>query len=94
MLEVTYNIATKTLRAWNGDPSSFRNIAREGEAVVVLDIPVPDKLITAYLYNEATRSLIPNPNYAEPEPARDLLDEIDELKARLDEAGIGIIRKT
>lgn len=29
-----------------------------------------------------------------PEPSRDLLKEIDELKARLDKAGIAIIRKS
>lgn len=29
-----------------------------------------------------------------PKPTRDLEKEIDELKARLDEAGIGIIRKS
>lgn len=85
MLEVTYNTETKKLRAWNGDPKQFRNLVREGHTVVVLDIPVPDKDINAWLFDEKTQSLIPNPDYVEPEPPRDLALEIDDLKAEIKE---------
>lgn len=85
MLEVTYITETKKLIAWNGDPAQFRGIARKGETVVVLDIPVPDKPIDAWLFDRATQSLIPNPDYVEPEPARDLAKEIDGLKVKIKE---------
>ena len=70
MLEVRYNTDTKQLTAWCGDPDSFGNLdrGRGEEAIVVLDIPIPDKPMEALLYDEATQTLIDNPDYVEPEP--------------------------
>ncbi len=70
MLEVRYNADTKEVTAWCGDHDQFGNLDRgwTDEAVVVLDIPIPTKPIEALLYNEATQTLIDNPDYVEPEP--------------------------
>lgn len=68
MLEVTYIKKTKRLIAWNGDPDQFRNQAREGETVVILDIPIPNKPLDAWLFDEVTQSLMPNPSYVEELP--------------------------
>ncbi len=70
MLEVRYNTDTKQLTAWCGDPEQFGNLDRDRpeEAVAVLDITIPIKPIQAILYDEASQSLIDNPDYVEPEP--------------------------
>ena len=89
MLEVRYNKTTKKVTGWWGRISSQGNHEvklknRPNEAIIMLDIPVPNKELTAWLYDEATLSLVPNPAYSKPEPSRDLFAEIDELKARID----------
>lgn len=70
MLEVRYNIITKELTGWCADEEQFGNLDRheENEAIVILDIPIPEESCTAYLYDEAAQSLIANPDYAEPPP--------------------------
>jgi len=90
MLEVRYNTETKKLSGWCGDPEQFGNLdrARDNEAVVVLDIPIPTEPIQALLYDEATQSLIDNPDFVEPEPARNPLAEIDKINTKLKEKGI------
>lgn len=85
MLEVRYKTDTKKLTAWCADTKQFGNLNREGHTVIILDIPIPNKPMEALLYDEATQTLIDNPDYVEPEPVRDLRAEIDELKAGQDE---------
>ncbi len=79
MLEIRYNIDPKILTGWCRDPKQFGNLKDRGsEVVIVLDIPIPNKPLDAWLYDG--NKLIPNPDYIEPEPPRDPLIEIDELK--------------
>ncbi len=82
MLEVIFNNITKEIRGWCGDARQFGNQEKEGYTVVILDTPIPDEPPDALLCDG--QKLISNPAYVEPEPPRDLLAEIDELKARLD----------
>lgn len=83
MLEVRYNTITKELTGWCGDPMQFGNLKDRGnEAIVVLDIAVPDKPLDAWLCDG--KSILPNPGYIEPIPPRNLAAEIDKLKARVD----------
>lgn len=64
MLELRYNTTTKEITGWCGDPAQFGNLLdRGGEAVVILDIGIPPLDIDAYLFDEASQSLIPNPAY-------------------------------
>lgn len=86
MLEVKYIIETGEITAWAGSPEHTGGHYEpgEGEAVAVLDIPNPEKPSFAYLYDEATESLIDNPDYVEPELARDPLAEIDKINKKLD----------
>lgn len=89
MLEVRYNTETKELTGWCADPEQFGYLKDRGnEVVVVLDIPIPDKPMEAWLFDEVTQTLIPNPDYVEPEPPRDLAQEINGLKARVKELEI------
>lgn len=88
MLEVRYNKTTKELTGWwssrhGNHEVKLRN--RPDERMAMLDIPVPDKDLEAWLYDKVNRKLMPNPNYIEPKPPRDLEAEIDELKASLKE---------
>lgn len=79
MLEIRYNIDTKEVTGWCGDSKQFGNLKDRGnEAIVVLDIPIPEKSGDAYLYNGIT--LVPNPDYVEPEPVFDAKAEILKLK--------------
>lgn len=85
MLEVRYNIRTKEVTGWWGNRhgdhhAKLRN--RLWDAIVMLDIPIPDKLPEAWLCDG--KALIPNPSYIEPPPPRDLASEIDDLKAEVD----------
>lgn len=87
MLKIRYIKATEQVTGWNGDPSQHKYLKvriGRGEAVVILDIPIPNKPLNALLYDEATQSLVPNPAYVEPEPPRDLAAEIDTLKAEIE----------
>lgn len=92
MLELRYNTDTKQVTGWCGDETAFGNLEREGHTVVILDIPIPEKVSLAYLFDEATQSLIDNPDYIEPEPVKDLEAEIDELKANYDGLRAEIIK--
>uniref|UniRef100_A0A6M3KHB7 Uncharacterized protein n=1 Tax=viral metagenome TaxID=1070528 RepID=A0A6M3KHB7_9ZZZZ len=89
MLEVRYDKKTGELTAWCGDDKQFGNLdkGRIDEVIVLLDTPVPKKLISALLYDKATNKLINNPNYIEPKD-RYPLAEIDDLKAKLVAAGV------
>jgi len=83
MLEIRYNTETKELTAWCGDEKQFGNLSRKGHTIIVLDIPIPTKLMETLLFDEATQSLMDNPDYVEPKPVRDAFAEIDELKAKI-----------
>ncbi len=85
MLEIRYNRNTKEVTGWWGDRFGNKKVKlknRPDEAIVMLDISIPDKLLGAWLFGGD--KLIPNPDYIEPEPPRDLAKEIDGLKTRLD----------
>ena len=85
MLELRYNKTTKEITGWWGDRFGNKKVKlknRPNEAIVMLDIPIPDEPLDAWLYDGD--KLILNPAYVEPLPPRNLLAEIDELKARLD----------
>ncbi|KKM87592.1 hypothetical protein LCGC14_1267290 [marine sediment metagenome] len=82
MLEVFYEKSTKIVTAWRGESRQGKRPVRDGEAIVMLDIPIPDKPLDAWLFDET--KLVPNPSWVEPQPPRGLIAEIDELKARLD----------
>lgn len=89
MLEIRYSKTTKELTGWWGSRHGNHEVKlrnRPNEAMALLDIPIPDKELGAWLFDGD--NLIPNPNYIEPEPPRDLRAEMDDLKARLDKAGI------
>ncbi len=85
MLEVRYNETTKELTGWWGDRHGNHEVKlknRPSEKMAMLDIDIPEKDLSALLFDGT--KLIPNPAHVEPPPPRDLLAEIDELKARLD----------
>ena len=85
MLEIRYNKTTKELSGWWADRHGKHEVKlknRPDEAMALLDIDIPDKDLSAWLFDGD--KLIPNPAYVEPLPPRNLLAEIDELKARLD----------
>jgi len=93
MIEIRYNKNTRKLTGWWGSRFGNHEVKlknRPDEAMAMLDIPIPDKPLGAWLFD--SNKLIPNPDYVEPEPVRDLEAEIDELRARVEE--IGIIRKS
>ena len=84
MLEIRYNKTTYRVSGWCGRERSFGNLQdREGEEIVIIDMGVPPKALEAYLYDTTGECLIDNSAYVEPKPPRDLLVEIDDLKARL-----------
>ena len=82
MLLITYNKTTKKLTGWNGDERQFSD-CKSKDQIAILDIPVPNKSIRALSFDEATLTLIDNPDYTEP-VTRDLAAEVDELKTKLD----------
>lgn len=85
MLEIRYNIQTKEITGWWGNRFGNEEVKlknRPNETIAMLDIPIPNKPPAAWLCDGKT--LIPNPNYIEPEPPRDLLAEIDTLKAEIE----------
>lgn len=86
MLEVRYNKDTKKVTAWCGDPKQFNIMGCwHYEAIVIVDISIPEKSCLAYLFDETTQTLIADSDYVEPKPIRNPLVEIDELKAKYDE---------
>lgn len=82
MLEIRYNKSTRLLTGWCADSRQFGNLADRGnEGITILDIPIPDKKIGAWLFDG--QKLIPNPDYAEPLPPRNLEQEIDAMRAQV-----------
>ncbi len=84
MLEIRYNKTTKALSGWWGDrhgnhDAKLKN--RPDEEMALLDIPLPDRPLGAWLYDG--KKLTPNPEYLEPTPSRDLEAEMDELKGQV-----------
>lgn len=71
MLEVRFIIGTGELTGWCGDIEQFGNLEKRlgVEEIVVLDISVPEKTCAAYLYDEASGTLVDNPNYVPPAPS-------------------------
>lgn len=86
MLEVKYVITTGVILAWASSPkhTGGHYEPEDGEAVAVLDIPNPEQSSSAYLYDEATQTLIDNPDYVKPKPFN-TKTEIKDLKARVTE---------
>lgn len=85
MLEVRYNKDTKELTGWWGDRHGNHDVKlknRPDEVMALVDIPLPEKEINAYLFGGD--KLIPNPAYVEPEPPFDAKAEIAELKAEIE----------
>lgn len=86
MLEIRYSTITKELTGWWGNRHGNHKIKlknRPDEAIVMLDIPIPDKPLGAWLYDKATESLVPNPDYIEPTPPRDLAAEVGNHEKRI-----------
>ena len=86
MLEIRYNTITKGVTGWWGNRWGNEDVKlrdRPNEAIVMLDIPIPNKPLDAWLYDEATKSLIPNPDYTKPEPPMDYNAKVTELEARI-----------
>ncbi len=86
MLEVRYNTQTGEVTGWWGSRHGNGEVKlknRPDEAMAMLDIGISDKPLNAWLFDG--KKLSPNPDYVEPSPLRDLLAEVDELKARLND---------
>ena len=65
MLELRYHMGTKHVTGWCGDEKQFGNLRlRQGERIVVIDIPVPPFDSKAYLFDKPTQSLVSNPEYS------------------------------
>ena len=84
MLEVRYNEVTKELTGWwanrhGNHETKLKN--RPDEVMGLLNIPIPDKPLGAWLCDGI--KLTSNPEYTEPEPKRDLKAEVDSLTDRL-----------
>ncbi len=80
MLEIRYNKNTGEVTGWWGNRFGNKKVKlknRPDETIVMLDISIPDKPPKAWLFDGM--KLISNPDYVEPEPARDPLAEIDKL---------------
>ncbi len=86
MIEIRYNKTTGKLTGWWGNRHGNRDVKlknRTDERMALLDIPIPDKPLGAWLFHK--NKLIPNPAYVEPEPPTDLKAEIDELRTEIGE---------
>ncbi len=86
MVEIRYNKIAGELTGWWANRFGNHEVKlknRPGEAIVMLNIPLPDRKLYDWLYDETTKSLIPNPNYIEPAKNRDAFAEIDSLEARI-----------
>lgn len=69
MLEIRYNTNTREVTGWWATRHGNHEVKlknRPDEVIVLLDIPIPEKPCNAYLYDEATQNLIPNPDYVQP----------------------------
>lgn len=88
MIEIRYIIETGQITGmWSGSKLGKQDIKLENkpnQAIVALDIPTPEKPSAAYLHDEATLSLIPNPDYVEPEPVEDLATRVSNLETKVE----------
>lgn len=89
MLEVRYKTDTKKVTGWCGDEKQFGHLAKPGHTVVILDMPVPDKPIEFWIFNEDKKSFVLDPTYIEPVQP---LTKIEARLTKLEE--VGIIRKS
>ena len=86
MLEVRYNKEAKKVTGWWGSRFGNHEVKlknRPDEVIAELDIPIPEKSLDAYLFNEANLSLVVKPDYVEPEPTTDLTSNLAALEARV-----------
>jgi len=87
LLEVIYDTTTGEVRAWNADTSVKGNLKpREGQKVVILDTNLPSFESDWYRVDFIKQEIIGNPNYKSV-PPRNLLAELDELKAEVKKIG-------
>ena len=82
MMKIRYDNLTGKITGWRSDISRAMD-KRAGQTIVELDVSVPHQLMEALLFDKVNKKLIPNPDYIEPEPTRDLAAEIDELRASM-----------
>lgn len=83
MIRIRYHEEIGKITGWRGTEDRFDSLSeRVGQTTVILDIPIPAKNKSAYLYDEKI-GLVPNPAYIEPRPPRDLITEINVINARL-----------
>ena len=71
MLEVRYNTITNQVTGWWGNRHGNHSLKlknRPHEAIVELDVPIPDKPIDAWLYFPNNDSLTLSGDYIEPPP--------------------------
>ncbi len=83
MLKIRYNKQNRLLTGWGLDVKS----RFKGESIVALNIPKPDSNDYEnyrYIGGELVPSGKPIPTLA-----RDLLEELDELKAKVNKLGMG-----
>lgn len=89
MLQIRYNILTGEVTGWWGSRRKIKNYAkrrnRPNEKLITLNIDKPDKPMEAWLFDITTKKLIPNPDYIEPVPKRDLLAELEAMEKRIKE---------
>lgn len=85
MLEILYDTTTKEVRAWNADMSVKGNLKpKEGQEVVIWDIPIPKFDSREYKVDEANQTVVDgNPDYVAPIPFN-AKAEIDKLRAEVE----------
>ena len=94
MLEIKYNTITGEVKGWRGKSRFDTMITGESEAIVKLDISLPPLTSSAYLFDEATQSLKPNPNHIEQPDLQAEFDKAstieDKLAVMAKKLGLGI----
>jgi len=95
MLEIRYNQLTKEVTGWCGDKSQFGALkVRADEDIVQIDIPLPPLTSSAYIFDEATQNLKPNPNHIVPPDLQAEFDKAstieDKLAVMAKKLGLGI----
>lgn len=87
MLEIVYDKDTKEVRAWCADSKEFGNFRpKEGQEVVIWDIPIPSFESQEYKVDVTSRTVIDgNPDYVAPISPRDLATDIDAQQVKIDE---------
>lgn len=84
MLEILYDIHTNEVRAWNADINVQGNLnPKVGQHVIILPIAPPNFASDIYYIDLVNQKVVGNPTYIEPAPPRNLVAEIDDLKARV-----------